>query len=219
MSQVIPVEADVAQLLFESAKNLGLVVEVKEIAVPLSNGEFFSVTAVRSSTNQLVTYPVTFNKFHRDRLITLPTSEALTKGKTFQEIVNEQVKTLNLYGANTFIFEKTGELKTIHEGIGKIALWSELFSVTSIFENAVRAAFQLPLGTSELIERDWILGCFSAPQHLDMQSPYLHLFAHQPKYRIRKLSTHSGFVALSNSANLEMELIHAIDYLEGVISE
>lgn len=219
MSQVIPVEAEVAQLLFESAKNLGLLAEVNEIAEPLIKGEFFSIAAVRSSTNQLVTYPITFNKFHRDRLITSPTNETLPTGKILQESVNEQVKTQNLYGAHTFIFEKTGELKTIHEGIGKVALWSDLFSVTSIFENAVRAAFQLPLGTSELIERDWILGCFSAPQHLEMQSPYLHLFAHQPRYRIRKLSTHSGFVALSNSANLEMELIHAIDYLEGVISE
>lgn len=219
MSQVIPVEADVAQLLFESAKNLGLVVEVKEIALPLIKGEFFSVTAVRSSTNQLVTYPITLNKFHRDRLITLPTSEALPNGKSFQQLVNEQVKTLNLYGAHTFIFERSGELKAIQEGVGEMALWSDLFSVTSIFENAVRAAFQLPLGTSELIERNWILGCFSAPQHLEMQSPYLHLFAHQPRYRIRKLSTHSGFVALSNSSNLESELIHAIDYLEGAINE
>ena len=219
MSQVIPVEAEVAQLLFESANNLGLVAEVNEIDESLIKGEFFSVTAVRSSTNQLVTYPITLNKFHRDRLMTLPTNEALTKGETFQQLVNEQVKTLNLYGAQTFIFEKTGELKTIQAGLGKIALWSDLFSVTSIFENAVRAAFQLPLGTSELIERDWILGCFSAPQHLEMQSPYSHLFAHQPRYRIRKLSTHSGFVALSNSTNLESELIHAIDYLEGVISE
>ena len=91
MSQVIQVEADLAQLLFESAKNLGLVAEVKDIAVPLIKGEFFSVTAVRSSTNQLVTYPITFNKFHRDRLMTLPTSKGLTKGDTFQQLVNEQV--------------------------------------------------------------------------------------------------------------------------------
>jgi hypothetical protein len=110
-------------------------------------------------------------------------------------------------------------LISIQEGLGEEVLWSVTFSITSVFENALRAAHKLPLGSPEQLEVNWIFARFDAPQHLDMQTPYLHLFAHEPRYRIRKLSSHSGYVALSNSSNLEEEVIHAIDYLEGVINE
>jgi hypothetical protein len=107
----------------------------------------------------------------------------------------------------------------MQEGLGEEVLWSVTFSITSVLENALRASHKLPLGSPEQIEINWTIGRFDAPQHLDMQTPYLHLFAHEPRYRIRKLSSHSGYVALSNSSNLEEEVIHAIDYLEGVINE
>ena len=219
MSALIPVEAHLASLVIEAANHLGLEVKIREISLTPVEGEFLSISTVRSETDQLVTYPLVSHSYHRERLISFPFQEGSEVAENSQRFVNEQIKRLGLYGPNTFIFKRSGELISIQEGVGEAALWSNLFSITSVFENALRSAYKLPLGVSELIQSNWIMARFDAPLNLEMQSPYLHLFAHEPRYRIRKLTSHSGYVALSNILNLKSEVIHAIDYLEGVINE
>jgi hypothetical protein len=204
MSKALPVVANLAQLVEEATLRLGLKAETRTISTAPITGEFFSISAVRSVT---------------DRMLTLPAGKPFDFEQNLQQFVNEKVKALELFGSQTFAFNDSGELISIQEGLGEEVLWSVTFSITSVLENALRAAHKLPLGSPEQIEINWIIGRFDAPQHLDMQTPYLHLFAHEPRYRIRKLSSHSGYVALSNSSNLEEEVIHAIDYLEGVINE
>jgi hypothetical protein len=219
MSQALPVVASLAQLVEEVKLRLGLKAKTRIISIAPTPGEFFSLSTVRSGTDQVVTYPLVLHKYHRNRMLTLPARKSSDFEQNLQEIVNEKVKVLGLFGPNTFAFNGRGELISIQEGLGEEVLWSVTFSITSVFENALRAAHKLPLGSPEQLEVYWIFARFDAPQHLDMQTPYLHLFAHEPRYRIRKLSSHSGYVALSNSSNLEEEVIHAIDYLEGVINE
>jgi hypothetical protein len=88
-----------------------------------------------------------------------------------------------------------------------------------VFENAVRSANQLPLGRTELLTQDFLVINFDAPRNLDMTAPFLHLFAHEPGYRIVKAASHSGYVALAGENNLFEKVCHAVDYLEGVINE
>jgi phosphoribosylaminoimidazole carboxylase (NCAIR synthetase) len=219
MSKALPVVANLAQLVEEATLRLGLKAETRTISTAPITGEFFSISAVRSVTDQVVTYPLVLHKNHRNRMLTLTAGKPFDFEQNLQQFVNEKVKALELFGSQTFAFNDSGELISIQEGLGEEVLWSVTFSITSVLENALRAAHKLPLGSPEQIEINWIIGRFDAPQHLDMQTPYLHLFAHEPRYRIRKLSSHTGYVALSNSSNLEEEVIHAIDYLEGVINE
>lgn len=219
MSLAIRTEADLAKLVGQAADRLGLEIQTIQEEFLRDSDEYLSLAAVRSRNDQLVTYPIVAHEFHRDRLMTYPAKLDLEQCGKLQRFVNEEIKREKMYGPNIFIFDLQGELIRVQRGITYEAIWSEIFALTSIFENVVRGELNLPLGTSELVEEDWLVANFDAPLNLDMKHPYLHLFAHEPRYRVLKLTTHKGFVALSRSVNLKAEVIHAIDYLEGVINE
>ena len=219
MSVAIKTEPGLFPIVNAAALRLALEIEVIEGENQSPRAEHLSIAAVRSSKNQLVTYPIVAHEYYRDRLLTFPAQLDLKFASRLQEVVNEEVMRLELFGESVFCFDLNGALIRTQRGVSSQTLWSEIFAVTTFSENVVRAAWDLPLGTSEMIENEWLVGSFEAPASLDMTHPYLHLFAHQPKYRIQKLTSHRGFVALSKSSNLREEIIHAIDYLEAVINE
>lgn len=219
MSVTIRTHSNLESLALGAALRLGLEISAIQSAFESPKTDHLSIAAVRSKNDQLVTYPIVAHYYYRNRLITSPARLELKFASKFQEFVNEEVKRSGLFGANVFNFNLTGELMGIQPGISIQSLWSEIFSITSLSENAVRAAFDLPLGSSEVIEDEWCVANYVADSNLDMTHPLLHLFAHQSKYRIRKLTSHEGFVALSKSLNMREEVTHAIDYLEGVINE
>jgi hypothetical protein len=219
MSVAIKTEPGLFPIVSAAALRLALEIKVIEGEEKSPRSEHLSIAAVRSSKNQLVTYPIVAHEYYRNRLLTFPAQLDLKFASRLQEVVNEEVMRLELFGESVFYFDLKGALIQTQRGVTSQTLWSEIFAVTRFSENVVRAAWDLPLGIGEMIENEWLLGSFAAPENLDMTHPYLHLFAHQPKYRIQKLTSHRGFVALSNSLNLREEIIHAIDYLEGVINE
>lgn len=219
MSVAIKTEPGLSSIVNAAALRLGLEITVIEGENESPQLDHLSIAAVRSNKNQLVTYPIVAHEHYRNRLLTFPAQLDLKFASRLQEIVNEEVMRLKLFGGSIFYFDFNGDLIRTQRGVTSQTLWSEIFAVTSFSENVVRAAWDLPLGVSEMIESEWLVGSFEAPTNLDMTHPYLHLFAHQPKYRIQKLTSHRGFVALSKSSNLREEIIHAIDYLDGVINE
>lgn len=219
MSSGIWAEADLVQLINDAARRLGLAIEAEVRDPKIAMSEHLSISAIRSKQGQVVTYPITRHEYHRGRLITLPLTERFNAAVKMQEKVIEELKIRGIFGPAVFQFNLSGDHLKTQEGVTSDSLWSETFALTSFFENAVREAYGLPFGSSQMTESDWLVARFDAPLSLDMTHPYLHLFAHEPRYRICKLTSHSGYVALSGTSNLKEKVIHAVDYLEGVINE
>ena len=219
----IEIDSYLEPLLLEAARKLDLEFEIHHLPPQLPRVDHISITAILGEKEQAVTYPTIKNSFRNNRLSSFfakPNSDSKFKEyESMQAKTLEEIKKQRVSGTATARFNAAGEFINLTSGIDRGAIWSCEFAYTSIFENAVRAAYGLPLGSSELTDTDWVLCEFDASAELEMRHPYLHLFAHNPKYRIRKLGSHRGYVAISDEENLAEEVFHAVDYLEGLISE
>jgi hypothetical protein len=177
------------------------------------------VVAISSARTQFASYPAIRVSTHRNRTAISPSESSEELLKNLQILVNERVRIDELNGVATFLFSLDGELIQVRDQIGIESIWSLEYASTSVFENAIRAAKALPLGITDLINQRWLVMNFDAPRELDMTQPFLHLFAHEPGYRINKSSSHLGYVALQGDKELFEKVSHAVDYLEGVINE
>lgn len=219
MRHPIKVEVGVAPFISRAAESLGLEVRLDPKTSAIPSDEHFAIVAVNSAQTQLATYPAISVAKFRNRVVMKPTQSSEEFLKKLQIEVNERAKSSNQTGVATYRFTLSGELIDISSVISIDSLWSLEFAPTSVFENAVRSANQLPLGKTELLSKEFLVINFDAPQSLDMQQPFLHLFAHEPGYRIVKATSHTGYVALQGDKNLFEKVSHAVDYLEGVINE
>ncbi|MBU3716486.1 MAG: hypothetical protein FGM63_05580 [Candidatus Nanopelagicaceae bacterium] len=219
MRQPIKVEMAVAAFITRAAESLGLEVRLDPKTSAIPSDEHLAIVAVNSSQTQLATYPAISVAKFRNRVVVKPTQSSEELLKKLQIEVNELAKSSNQTGLATYRFTPSGELIEISSVISIDSTWSIEYAQTSVFENAVRSANQLPLGKTELLTKEFLVMNFDAPQNLDMTQPYLHLFAHEPGYRIVKATSHTGYVALQGDENLFEKVSHAVDYLEGVINE
>ena len=105
--------------------------------------------------------------------------------------------------------------------------WSIEGSVTSQFEQHLRAILDLPLGDTSRTS-DWaVMGNMLGGDYPDMYRPYLHLMARNPRLKFHhyrkevKPGRKIGHVTLlgSDLVELRQEVDHAIDYLSGAIDE
>jgi hypothetical protein len=213
------VEVGVAPFVTRAAESLGLEVHLDPQTTSIPNDEHLAVVAINSAQTQLAMYPAISVAKLRNRVVVKPAQVNDELLKNMQIAVNERAKSSNQSGAATYRFTLDGELIEVSSVISIDSIWSLEYAQTSIFENAVRSANQLPLGKTELLTQDFLMINFDAPRNLDMTSPFLHLFAHEPGYRIVKAASHSGYVALAGENNLFEKVSHAVDYLEGVINE
>ncbi len=201
------------------AKKLGLQITLEsKVASAPPCEEYLSVAAARTLSGQIVTYGAVHHRTHRGRLLTSSTIDDLVS-ESLQVSAISVLKESVVIGASAIRFTSTGELIDISEGLTRESLWTLYYSYISQFENAVRAAHDLPLGAPEKTSTNFAVMEYSAPQELDMQSPYLHLFAHDPMYIIRQFTSHTGIVGVCGEGDLFTKIIHAVDYLEGVINE
>ena len=105
--------------------------------------------------------------------------------------------------------------------------WTIDGSVTSQFEQHLRAILDLPLGDTSLTSKYAVMGNVLGGDKQDMYRPYLHLLARTPKLKIHqyrkevKPGRKIGHVTLlgENLVELTTEVQHAIDYMSGVIDE
>lgn len=219
MSPVIRGRPGVIEFCQPAAARLGLEVEIENCERPtFSKTSYLAVAITRSPHGQVVTYPATFHEHYRGRLSSRLLADQ-SVGARLQELTIEQIHHLGLMGSSTLIFDESLEVIEIIQGVSDESLWTLDFAYVSQFENEVRAAHDLPLGASNPMISDWFAMAYSAPLNLDMKSPYLHLFAHDPRYKIHQLSTHSGIILTSGGLGVEERIRHAVDYLEGVINE
>lgn len=214
----IEVESGLAPFLPPIAERLGLAFEYLETRPPARPDTYIAVSVARSPHNQVVTYPA-ISSCKRDKNSVFVSLQASELSARLQSAVIALLPEHGGLCAANFIFDHSGELVGIFPGVTRESLWTLEFSYISHFENALRAGHDLPLGSAESILHPWHLMEFQAPPHLDMVKPYLHLFAHNPRYRIVKLSEFTGYVALTGDGDLKSSVEHAVDYLEGVIDE
>ena len=105
--------------------------------------------------------------------------------------------------------------------------WTIDGSVTSQFEQHLRAILDLPLGDTAMTAQYAVMGNVLGGDKQDMYRPYLHLLARTPKLKVHqyrkevKPGRKIGHVTLlgENLVELTTEVQHAIDYMGGVIDE
>ena len=105
--------------------------------------------------------------------------------------------------------------------------WSIEGSVTSQFEQHLRAILDLPLGSPEMNHSYAVMGNVLGGEKTDMYRPYLHLMArtpslhfHQYKKEVRPGRKIGHVTACGEDLlHLTQEVQHARDYMSGVIDE
>jgi 5-(carboxyamino)imidazole ribonucleotide synthase len=105
--------------------------------------------------------------------------------------------------------------------------WSIEGSVTSQFEQHLRAILDLPLGSPAMNHKYVVMGNILGGDKMDMYRPYLHLMArnpslhfHQYKKEVRKGRKIGHVTACGDDLlHLTQEVQHARDYMSGVIDE
>ena len=105
--------------------------------------------------------------------------------------------------------------------------WSIEGSVTSQFEQHLRAILDLPLGSPAMNNPYAVMGNVLGGDKTDMYRPYLHLMArtpslhfHQYKKEVRKGRKIGHVTACGDDLlHLTQEVQHARDYMSGVIDE
>lgn len=105
--------------------------------------------------------------------------------------------------------------------------WTIEGSVTSQFEQHLRAILDLPLGDPAMRATFAVTGNVIGAEKSDMYRPYLHLMARNPELKFHQYMTdvhpglHVGHVTAvgENLAQLEELIEHACDYMSGAIEE
>ncbi len=105
--------------------------------------------------------------------------------------------------------------------------WSIEGSVTSQFEQHLRAILDLPLGSPAMNHKYSVMGNILGGEKTDMYRPYLHLMArnpslhfHQYKKEVRKGRKIGHVTACGDDLlHLIQEIEHARDYMSGVIDD
>jgi len=105
--------------------------------------------------------------------------------------------------------------------------WTIEGSVTSQFEQHLRAILDLPLGDPSMTAPFAVMGNILGGDKSDMYRPYLHLMARNPELKVhqymkevrpgRKIG-HVNAVG-KDLLHLEELIVHACDYMSGVIDE
>ena len=105
--------------------------------------------------------------------------------------------------------------------------WSIEGSVTSQFEQHLRAVLDLPLGETKMTAKWAVMANILGTENSDLYRPYLHLFARDPELKIHnygkeaRLGRKVGHATVvgEDLAELRGRAAHAIDYISGVVSE
>ena len=96
--------------------------------------------------------------------------------------------------------------------------WSQFGSVTSFYEQSLRAVLDLPLGSTKIAERFVVTGNLETDKDSDDYRPYLHLMARNPSLKFDQSIKQVG-IAGDDLEYLLTEIIHTQDYYSGKIEE
>lgn len=200
------------------------------------NGSTANVVAVmvaRSPHGQYATWAATEMKKLEDRCIeTITPAPHLseTQRATAQKVAIEVADHIGLVGVMAVeMFLIDGQL-VVHDLALRphdSALWTIDGSITSQFEQHLRAILDLPLGDTQMRAPYAVTGNVVGGIKADMYRPYLHLFARTPQLKVHQYRTEvkpgskvGHITALGdNLDSLYAEVRHAVDYMTGTIDE
>jgi len=192
-----------------------------------------SVMVARSPHNQAASWPATLT-IQSDGICTMTVtpipniSQALAA--QVQSAALEIASAIDLVGVLAVEMFIVGEKFYVNE----LALrphnsghWSIEGSHTSQFEQHLRAILDLPLGDTSMATKFAVMGNIIGAAKTDMYRPYLHLMARTPQLKFHQYRKEVrpgrkiGHVTLcgDNVLELQQEVRHAIDYLNGAIDE
>ena len=192
-----------------------------------------SVMVARSPHDQAATWPATLTIQNNG----ICTSTVTPVPEISDELANKvQVAALEIASGISLVGVMAVEMFIIGEDfyINELALrphnsghWSIEGSETSQFEQHLRAILDLPLGSTALRSKFAVMGNVLGGEKSDMYRPFLHLMARTPDLKFHqygkevKPGRKIGHVTMcgENLLQLQQEVAHAVDYMNGVIDE
>ncbi len=191
-----------------------------------------SVTVARSPHNQAVAWATT--SLHRESGVIATVTPAITisaeLSESAQKLALEIAQEISLVGVATVVFKAHDEELTeitIIQGVHPLGNWSIDGSVTSQYEQHLRAILDLPLGSPALKSSCVVSSPFYYGEKENMYRPYLHLMArtsslkfhqYRNEYSKGRVAGHLT-IAGENPNVLLAEIAHARDYMNGAIDE
>lgn len=185
----------------------------------------FQIQVARSAHAQISTWAPTSIRTVDDLQMTITPSPEINSEilESAQRMAIELSGEFGLVGSAYFDFALENEnlkLIDLSLGLSRFGSWSLHGSLTSQFEQHLRAILDLPLGDTAL-RAEWTVSSeIQSGAKQDMYRPYLHLMARTPAMKYWQ-NPGPGFMAISGS-DLEFligEARHAIEYFKGEIDE
>ncbi len=192
-----------------------------------------AVMVARSPHGQAATWPPTLT-VQRDGICIQTITPAPDLSDTLkisaQEIALKIADLIGLVGVMAIELFVVGDRLVINELAARphnSGHWSIEGSVTSQFEQHLRAILDLPLGDTSMRADFAVMGNVLGGAKTNMYRPYLHLFARTPYLKVHqyrkevKAGRKVGHVTAigNNLATLQSEVSHAVDYMNGVVDE
>ena len=204
--------------IYPSAKTLEQLEKLQQIKTLQTTGEYLSILVARSAHAQVASWPIT--------LITNDLTITPLPGISDQLSQEIQLSVLKLAGEVGLVggFELLVDAADYKQLIGinwvtpHAKYWSQIGCNTNFYEQNLRAVLDLPLGSTDLLDKFVITGSLKTDPASDDYRPYLHLMARNPKLKFDQSIKQVGITS-NDLENALTEIIHAQQYYSGEIEE
>jgi 5-(carboxyamino)imidazole ribonucleotide synthase len=193
----------------------------------------YVIAVARSPHGQAATWPITEADFNEATLIQTVTpapeinadQAALLQRHALNEAASREL--VGVMCVQVQIIESQVTTTRVSIGPTPANYWTLVGSQTSIFEQHIRALFNLPLGSTRALFPVVVMRRAFAGEKPDMFYPYLHLFARDPELKVHQYRVEPipgavvGHLTLGgeHAEDLLERLEHAALYFSGEIEE
>lgn len=201
--------------IYPSAKTLEQLDQINTVQI---SGEHLSILVTRSAHAQVASWPITLITSN----LTITPLPGLSD-ELSQEIQLSVLKLageVGLIGGFELLVDATDykQLISINWITPYAKFWSQIGCVTNFYEQNLRAALDLPLGSTDLLDKYVITGNLKTDPASDDYRPYLHLMARNPKLKFDQ-SIKQVAITSDDLESALTEIIHAQQYYSGEIEE
>lgn len=192
--------------------------QLSQISSYSTEGECLSILVARSAHAQVASWPITL--ISEDLSITPAPGVNDEVSQEIQLSLLTLAAEVGLIGGFELLVDAIDYKKLI--GINWItpitSYANQIGSVTSFYEQNLRAVLDLPLGSTDLVKKYVVTGKLETDPNSDNFRPYLHLMARNPKLKFDQSISQVGIMG-DELEPLLTEIIHAQQYYSGKINE
>lgn len=204
-------------------------VDAREVGDKREASELLLLSIARSPHGQVAIWPI-ISISHEGTISHLIDAPTETVDRMLEKAMIE-IAEISLVGVLTYVIDPEGGAVLRREfGLARVTFWSESASYTSVSEQIIRSILDLPLGDSRMIDyEEYFLEEeieVEVTQLKDPIRPFLHLFARNPRLKVRYLPHgHSAGVVETVRTQISLfgsteeealtELAHARDFMLG----